>query len=381
MRNLIAAVVVVLLCTAVVAQAPAPSQPQTPPATAQPSAHAQPPAAAQPTTPTVQQPEAEKVRLQLKFSPAQVLRYRGYANIAATMDMAISPAPPQPLPFPMPMTFGGTASGVATAKVLRMDPYGGARLRVRLDSGSMTMDMMGQKFQIALKGGKVTASGMGKKVTQEKLPKLPGGQAIPLLQKPMEVKIGKRGQLLDIAIPGFEKEWKQLMAQAKKMYGGVDLMTLIRQTQVLLPENPVAAGESWPFHYELTIPGSGAPIVQDMTFTLTKLEVVRGKQIATISVQGRQTFTNLNLGAMAQGAAAPGMPQMPGMSGKMSGEGTTAGTAVFNVTAGTFDRFDLRADFNFRMDMSVPGGPKGPPQPVSVSVSMAGQVTGALARL
>ena len=376
MRNAVTALVLLMLCAAVVAQPQAPAEQPTAPATEQPQTPAE-----QPSTPAVEQPQVEKVRLQLKFSPAQVLRYRGYANMAATMDMAMSPAPPQPLPFPGQMAFGGTVTGIATAKVLRMDPYGGARLRVRLDSGSMTMDMMGQKFQIALKGGKITASGMGGKVTQDKLPKLPGGQAIPLIQKPMEVKIGKRGQLLDFAIPGFEKEWKQMMAQAKKMYGGIDPMTLMRQTQVLLPDNPVAVGETWPFHYELTIPGSGAPIVQDMTFTLEKLEVVRGKQVATISVQGRQTFTDLNLGAMAQGEAGPGMPGMPPMSGKMSGEGTTAGTALFNVTAGTLDRFDLRADFNLRMDMSIAGGPQGPPQPVTVSMSMAGQVTGALARL
>jgi hypothetical protein len=319
------------------------------------------------------------VRLELKFSPGQVLRYRAFADLTANMDMNMSPQPPQPIP--MQIMFAGKAQAVATAKVVRRDAYGGTRLQVRLDNGSLAMDMMGKKLLISFAGGKVVITGDGQKISQDQLPQLAGGQAIPLLQKPIEVKLGKRGQILDITIPGFEKQWQQMMAQVKKMYAGTDPMTLLRQSQVLLPADPVAVGDNWRQHVEIPVAGAGTPVVYDMTFTLDKLAVVNGKQIATISTQARQTVNNLDLGAMAkQGMppGAPGMPQVP-MSGKMSGEAVISGKALFNVTAGTFDRYDFRADMNFSMNTTVTGA--SGQQPITMAMNMAGQISGALARL
>ena len=369
MRNAIAAVLLVLLCAA---------------ALAQPQAPAQPPAA--PTGP--EQPG--KVLLELKFAPGEVLRYRGFADLTGTMNMAMTGAPQQPQqpqqPFNMQMMLGGKGNAAATARVVKTDPYGGARLRVRLDNFAAALDFMGQKIHMALKNGKLTMTANGKPIKQAGLPIMPAGKALPLLQNPIEIKLGKRGQMMDIVIPGFEKEWKQMMAQAKQMYGGIDPMTIMRQGQILLPDHPIGVGEGWNHHVEVPLAG-GAPVVMDMNFTLDNLETVNGKQIATIGVTGRETMTNIDLQTMMkQGMAQAGpqmrqMGQVPPISGKMNGEFGISGKARFNVTAGTLERYDFRADLNFQMESSIPVGQAGQQRPMAMTANMVGQINGALARL
>jgi len=371
MRKLTVALLFTLLCPAALAQPPAP-------VTEQPSAPA-----VQPSPPTTV-PQPEKVLLQLKLAPGQVLRYRGYAEMNGTMNMAMTGAPQQgQQPMNMQMMFGGKGNAAATAKVVKKDAYGGARLSVRLDNLGAAVDAMGQKIQMSFQKGKFSMSVNGQPMSKEKMPNMAGKQAIPFLQKPIEVKIGKRGQLMDIVVPGMEKEWKQMMAQVKQMYGGMDPMTLMRQTQILLPDHPIAVGEGWNQHVEVPLAG-GPPVVVDMNFTLDNLETVNGKQIATLGVTGRQTMTNMDLGAMMkQGMAQSGgtMPQMPPIAGRMNGEFGISGKAKFNVTAGTLDRYDFRADINFRTEGGMPMGPPGQKQQqMSMTMDMTGQINGALAR-
>lgn len=386
MRNAIAAVLAVLLCTAVLAQPLAPAQPPAPPAGTQPSAPAQQPGPpAQQAAPPTEAPQPEKVLLELKFAAGQVLRYRGFADMAGAVNVAMTGAPQQPQqpqqPFNMQVPVSAKGVVAMTARVIKQDAYGGTRLRVSMDSASVNVDVMGHKIQMALNNGKLTTLADGQKTTPQKLPNLPGGQAIPFVQKPMEVKIGKRGQIMDIVVPGFEKEWKQMMEQVKKMSGGMDPMTIMRQGQILLPDHPIGVGEGWNHHLEVPLAG-GAPMVMDMNFTLDSLETVNGKQIATLGVTGRETMTNIDLGTMMKQGMAQGgaqMPQIPPISGRMNGEFGISGKARFDVTAGTVDRYDFRVDINFSMNGTMPS-PSGQ-QPMTMTMNMAGQMNGALARL
>lgn len=323
-----------------------------------------------------QEQEREQATFRLKFKPGQAVRFRGYVKGDAVVGISMQPAPPTPMPQQLNMSAAGTV--VATAKPIRQDQWGNTRLNVRLDSLRMSMDMMGQKFEMALEGGKVAVTSGGQKMPPEKLPTLPGGQAIPLLQKPIEVKVGTRGQLMDIVIPGFEKE----MAQIRQMYGGVDPMVMWRQAQILLPENPVTVGDSWTEHQEQPIPNMGTAAVTDTTFTLESIKEVNGEKVAQISVNSTSMLPNLDLAAAARQGMAPGAPSMQGLSGNMTMQTALVGTALFNLTAGMMDRLDFRANMTGEMAMTVPVPQQGQQAgPASMAINIQGQFQGAVARL
>ena len=324
----------------------------------------------------------EQAAFRLKFKQGQVVRFRGYVKGAANISMAVQPAPPTPMPTEIAAQGAGTV--VASAKAVRQDQWGNTRLRVSLDSLKMSADLLGKKFEMALEGGKMTMKGDGKVISSEQLPKLPGGQTIPLLQKPVEVKLGTRGQLMDIVIPGFEKE----MAQMRKMYGGVDPLTMWKQTQLLLPENPVTVGESWADHQEQPIPGAASAAVTDTTFTLTDIKEVNGQKIATITVNSNSVVPNFDMGAAMQQSMPPGSAPMPAMQGNMTMQSAVNGTALFNIAAGLMDRFDFRMDFAGQMAMNAPtppeagqGGQGGQGGQASMAMNMQGQFQGAVARI
>jgi hypothetical protein len=275
------------------------------------------------------------------------------------------------------VTMQGSGTVEATAKVLRQDQWGNTRLKVGLDSVRLSGEMMGHKMQMTIQGGKLDVIADGQKVAMDKIPMLPGGQAIPLLEKPIEVKFGTRGQLMDMVIPGFEKE----MAQMKQLYGGLDPMTMWKQTQILLPENPVAVGDTWNDHQEQPMPGGGTAAITDTTFNLTDIKEVNGQKIAEIAVSSTSTVPNLDMGAMMrQGMPGGAPPPVQGMGGNMAMETRLAGKVMFNVSVGLMDRFDFRLDYDGRMNTTMPN-PQQQGASISMAMSMQGQFTGAVARL
>ena len=340
---------------------PAPAQPpQTQPAPEQPPQ-------VQPTPPEAA-PE-QSALLRLKFAPNETMRYRIHADMNGQMRMNM-PMPSQGgqgsmMPGELPIRV--VLQGEGVAKVLRVDASGAARLRVSADNLTMNVGIMGQNLVFSIKGGKYSVTQNGKRVEGGKIPMVPGGGKIPGLQEPIEVKIGPRGELLDLAIPGF--------TDMMKMMPGMSFNDMMKQGQILLPEQPLVMGQPWSQSQTQTLPGTNTPISYEMKMALNGIETwAGGRKIANIRVESVTAGHNLDMGqAMKQG-----MPQgAPPMSGTMSIDEQLGGAMLFDTTRGVLIRFD----FQLNVQMSMNGAVSAPQQGnQNMDMDMQFTIKGALAK-
>jgi hypothetical protein len=343
------------------------------PAPEQPAPQQPPQAQPAPAPPTPEQPVPEQsALLRLKFAPNETMRYRIHADAEGTMrmNMPMSGQGGQSSMMPGELPVHMVIQGEGVAKVLRVDASGAARLRVSADNLKMIIDIMGQNMAFSVTGGKYSVTQNGKRVEGGKIPMIPGGGKIPVLQEPIELKIGPRGELLDLAIPGF--------TEMMKMMPGMSLKDMMKG-QVLLPEQPLLLGQPWSESKNETLPGTNAPITYEMKMALNGIETwAGGRKIANIRVESVTTGHNIDMGqAMQQGAK--GMPQgMPPMSGTMSIDQQLGGTMQFDTTRGMLIRFDFQLNQQMSMNGAVPT-----PQQGSQNMDMDMQFTikGALAKI
>ena len=238
--------------------------------------------------------------------------------------------------------------GTGLGQVLGTDASGAARLRIKPDRLTMRANMMGKKMAMEMADGKVRVWENGKEVTgKQGMPMMPGGQKMPPVDQPFEIKISPRGEVLDMKIPALE----QMKKTAPQMMPGMALSTLMKQSsQILLPAEPVAVGQTWqqtvpvPFTPQMSIPASYRAVLQ-------KVEQVNGQQVAVIGVTSSISAPKIDLGEMfkqmtAGAAAAAGQPSAPmfDMKGTLGIVSNVAGTLKFNATGGFLQRFDGRMD-------------------------------------
>jgi len=312
-----------------------------------------------------QEQPSESVLLRLKFPAGEVMRYRIFADVQGTMRMDL-PAGPQGQRLPGEMPMHVVVQGECAAKVLRVDDAGAARLRVAAGDFSLTMEFMGQKVRIGLVGGKYTVTQNGKPLEKGKLPMMPGGMKIPLLQEPIEVKIGPRGEVLELALPGL----KDLMT----MMPGMSVKDMLKG-QILLPEQPLTLGQTWGDSRSETLPGLNAPVSYEVKMALNGIETWTGdRKVANIRVESVTTAQDMDLSQ----AAPKGATGVPPMAGTMSMNQQLAGTMLFDVTRGVVVRFDFQADQTMSMQGSVTA-PQGGTQPMNMDMQFS--VKGAVAKI
>jgi hypothetical protein len=334
MQRLTALVVVlaVLLTAGVSAYGQEESAPQE-----QPVPQAQPAPQEQPT------PPAESVLLRLKFKSGETMRYRIYAEMdgVARMDMPMPGGAPE-MPGQMPLH--AVAQGEGVAKVLGVDATGAARLRVRAENLSFKMDLMGHKLEMSVKGGSYTVKVDGEKAEGGKIPMMPGNMKIPFIQEPLEIKIGPRGEVLDLVIPG--------MGDLSSLMPGMSMKEMMK-SQLLLPAEPLTVGQTWSESKSETLPGMNTPVTTDIKMALTSVETWDGdRKIANIRVESVTAMKDFDLGAAMQaaGTAAQGAPPM---SGTMSMDQQLAGNMQFDATQGILVRFDFQANQQMSMHSTV----------------------------
>ena len=334
MQRLTALVVVlaVLLTAGVSAYGQEESAPQE-----QPVPQAQPVPQEQPT------PPAESVLLRLKFKSGETMRYRIYAEMdgVARMDMPMPGGAPE-MPGQMPLH--AVAQGEGVAKVLGVDATGAARLRVRAENLSFKMDLMGHKLEMSVKGGSYTVKVDGEKAEGGKIPMMPGNMKIPFIQEPLEIKIGPRGEVLDLVIPG--------MGDLSSLMPGMSMKEMMK-SQLLLPAEPLTVGQTWSESKSETLPGMNTPVTTDIKLTLNSVETWGGdRKIANIRVESVTAMKDFDLGAAMQaaGTAAQGAPPM---SGTMSMDQQLAGNMQFDATQGILVRFDFQANQQMSMHSTV----------------------------
>jgi len=341
---------------------PVPAQPPT--ETAPPAAAPAPPAPAAPTPPA----QAESILLRLKFSPGEIMRYRIFADAQGVVRMNM-PMPAQSPPMPPELPVRVVIQGVGTAKVLRVDSANAARLRVGGDNLTMTMQVMGQSFTMTLKGGKYTVTQNGKPVEGGKMPMMPKGMKIPFIQEPIELKIGPRGEVLDIAIPS--------MGALAAMMPGVTMKEMLKD-QILLPEQPLVVGQTWSADRTQNLPGTTAPVTYGLRMALEKVETWEGKRkVGALRIESVTTARDIDLSKFAGPQMSQGQP-MPPVTGTMNMQQQVGGNMLFDATRGVMMRFDFQASQEMSMQSSVTLPQKGTQ---NMSMNMQFTVKGAVAKI
>ena len=312
------------------------------------------------------------VTLRLKFAPNTVTKYRIFAQGEGQMATQMPGMPPemqQQMQQQMQQPLRATVTAVATTKVAGVDNTGAARIAIRLDSMDMRMSIMGKQMKMLLAGGKMTMSMDGQATQSMPLAGMMGqpGAKLPFLQEPVTIKMDPRGKVTDFAIPGLPR------------IPGMDMQALLRQSQILLPEQPLAVGESWSDHQAL--PYGNVPMVTDANYTLAGLETKNGKTLARINVGMVSSLQNADMASLTKQfgqTTAPQMQQM-NMQGSISMEQKLNGVMLFNVTDGHISRFDF--ELSQQMVSNNTFTPPNQQQAVTMNTSMALNMKGAVAAL
>ncbi len=311
----------------------------------------------------------ESALLRFKFTPGDTMRYRIYAEVGGTasMDMPI-PMPPLPSGEAMPrqVPIQMLVQGEGVGKVLRVSPEGAARLQVRADNLALKMQVMGQTIEASLKGGKYEVKQNGQKVEAGKLPMLAQKTQIPLVQAPIEIKVGSRGELMDLAAPGF--------GSLATLLPGMSMKDLIKG-QFLLPEQPLTVGQPWEETRTEPMPGTSQTVTSNTKLTLNGIQSwADGRKIANIRVESVTSGHDLDLGAAAAAHAPAGAPPL---SGTMSMDAQSAGTMLFDLTRGMMVRYDFQVNLQMSMRSTM-----STPQQGQLPMNMDMQITvkGAIAK-
>jgi hypothetical protein len=120
------------------------------------------------------------------------------------------------------------------------------------------------------------------------------------------------------------------------------LRTLLEQNYAALPNRVVRPGESW--NHNNKIKTAFGTVDTAMTFTLKNVEARDGRQLASLSVAGKNTVT-------MDGAAAASMPMTMTM-----GSGTSQGELLIDVKTGRLFRSSVQSTQPMSMNMTAPDG-------------------------
>jgi hypothetical protein len=309
---------------------------------------------------------AESVLLRLKFKPNETMRYRIYAEVEGQMRMDL-PMPAAGAGMPGEMPIHMVVQGEGVAKVLGVDAAGGARLRVRADNLSLKMELMGQRMEMSVKGGKYEFKQNDQQVEGGKLPPILGKMRIPFLQDPIEIKLGPRGEVLDLAIPG--------IGDLAAMVPGMSMREAMKN-QWLLPEEPLTVGQLLEESRSQAVPGTQALATTAVKMMLKSVETWSGgRQIANLRVESVVSAHDVDLGAAARATgAASGAPPM---SGTMSMDQQLAGNMQFDATRGMMMRFDFQLSQQMSMSSSFDVPNQGPQ---TMNMGMQLSINGAVAK-
>jgi hypothetical protein len=269
------------------------------------------------------------------------------------------------MPGEMPIHM--VVQGEGVAKVLGVDAAGGARLRVRADNLSLKMELMGQRMEMSVKGGKYEFKQNDQQVEGGKLPPILCKMRIPFLQDPIEIKLGPRGEVLDLAIPG--------IGDLAAMVPGMSMREAMKN-QWLLPEEPLTVGQLLEESRSQAVPGTQALATTAVKMMLKSVETWSGgRQIANLRVESVVSAHDMDLGAAARATGAAG--GAPPVSGTMSMDQQLAGNMQFDATRGMMMRFDFQLSQQMSMSSSFDMPNQGPQ---TMNMGMQLSINGAVAK-
>jgi hypothetical protein len=297
----------------------------------------------------------DAVLLRYRFQPGQEFHYRLTLNGDLGMSFSgITPPPGAHMPPRTPMTMTGTYE--FSQKVRSVTPEGAAVVSLGIDKMELTTDVMGMNVVARL-----GADGKMETVMNGKPMRLPNAPPVNLSHPIFEATIDPVGKISGVT-PEATNVMNQLFAgqNIASMFNGMPGMG-----GLLLPSQPVKAGDTWDNNFDLRIPlpspgmggaaagglPAGAMLTEHIAVHNKLLRVENGSAvIETRMTAAVPTGTTLAIPAPAAGPAAG----MKVSIDKMLASAT--GTHRFNLDQGTAEGSDLGVDLAVVTSLALPPG-------------------------
>ncbi len=231
------------------------------------------------------------VTLESRFKKGEEIGYR--LTIKGDGTVAISGLPGQKENAPeAPMKMD---MEIAYRMVVRdVDPEGTADIEVQFDNFKSVTDSAGLKItmEVDKKGARML---QGDTIIKD-APGLEGMKK--LFEKPIAIKMDKRGKLLALTKPG----------ELANLLPHTDIYNLFKQSQFVLPDGPVVVGQSWGEKRDVFIEEGiakkltgGKELKIDIRNTLAGMTDRGGRNCAKIALKGGMNLKDLEMALPDQG--------------------------------------------------------------------------------
>jgi hypothetical protein len=274
---------------------------------------------------------AQDGALRYRWTQGETMRYR--ATQAATVTMSNMPGAGD-------MSLTTNIVQVQQLAVQNVAADGTATIRMTFESVKLDM-----------------STPMGTMSYDSAAPASAGNPMVDMIAKSYGAMVGETITMV-VTPSGEIKNIDGLAALAQKMAAGMpqsagmpgmgsfmtedSLRTLLEQNYAALPNRVVRPGESW--NHNNKIKTAFGTVDTAMTFTLKNVEARDGRQLASLSVAGKNTVT-------MDGTAAASMPMTMTM-----GSGTSQGELLIDVKTGRLFRSSVQSTQPMSMNMTAPDG-------------------------
>lgn len=322
------------------------------------------------------------VRLEYKWKPGQVLRYRMTTAGTITTKMEGLPGGAGLAAGGFPMEMDMVMEMHQRIKEVAAD--GTATVAQQLQSMTMNNKIMGMLMVAKFEGGKFSMLMNGQPM------QMPQGQGVnpaEAMKRAIDMKISRRGQV--IGMEGAAREALQKLFQGAQVSHAFGSGTM-GAGMLVLPEAPLKVGQSWEEKSLMrlpapALPGAGAAaapptevnyVVQN---TLSKWEPGAGGtgRFAVITTRSEATMPEMTItapkGAQKANANAPGGFAMTMRDFKQ----TINGTVRFDPEAGVVRDGDYKMNLGMKMEMpfGAPPGADAPAAGAKPMMAMSGDLT------
>ncbi len=237
------------------------------------------------------------------------------------------------------MTMWVQAISPVVIAVESLDAEGNATIAYSIGRIAIDMAMGGEQQYIVMdpESGTMTVDG-------EEVP-MPPQSAMPGFAAPMTMVVSNRGEVLE-----FDPGTAEGVATTFGGVPGMDLSTWMqemRQSQMVLPEEPVPVGYVWAGTLRLPF-GEGTNAMEaTMVYTLSAMERVEGVECARIDLAGAVDFDEMMPGALMGALSAGGeQPEIETVMGP--GHMSISGTTWFDPARGQ----PVRSEVDVLMDLA-----------------------------
>jgi len=236
------------------------------------------------------------VVIENRYAKGEELTYRLLTKGSGTTSMSGLPGRPDAAEMPIGMEM----ELLYRTTVKDVDARGAAEIETSFERFSSVNESGALKVRIEAdaKGARII---QGETVTKE-APGLDGLKA--LFARPTAFTMDKRGRVLSVARPG----------GVAAILPQMDLHAFLKHGQFLLPDGPVAAGNSWVEQRTLSL-GEAAggkaedagTLVLDIRYTFVRLTTRGGRRCAEIALQGEMDAKDVAVSLPLTGPGGAGM--------------------------------------------------------------------------